>query len=118
MADPSEDARLRALEARIAAAKKAQAPKPHMEEHYSQAHLAWRMVIELVAGMGIGFGIGYGLDWLLGTSPWLMVLFTLMGFAAGVQTMIRSARELQRKAEAEAEKQTQAAGAADANEKD
>ncbi len=66
-----------------------------MEEHYSQAQMAWRMVVELVAGLGIGFGIGYGLDWLLGTTPWLMVVFTLLGFAAGVQTMIRSAREIQ-----------------------
>lgn len=118
MADRSEDARLKALEARIAAAKQAQAPKPHMEEHYSQAHLAWRMVIELVAGMGIGFGIGYGLDWLLGTGPWLMVLLMLLGFVAGVKTMIRSAQELQTKAAEQAERQTQAADAADANEKD
>ncbi len=118
MSGPSEQERLKALDARIAAARHAQTPKPHAEEHYSQAHLAWRMVVELVAGLGIGFGIGYGLDWLLGTSPWLMVLFTLMGFAAGVQTMVRSARELQKKAEAQAERQTQAAEAADASKKD
>ena len=118
MSGPSEQERLKALDARIAAARQAQTPKPHAEEHYSQAHLAWRMVIELVAGLGIGFGIGYGLDWLLGTSPWLMVLFTLMGFAAGVQTMVLSARELQKKAEAQAERQTQAAEAADASKKD
>lgn len=118
MSGPDEQERLKALEARIAAARQAQAPKPHMEEHYSQAHLAWRMVIELVAGLGIGFGIGYGLDWLLGTSPWLMVGLTLLGFVAGVQTMIRSARELQKKAEAQAERQAQAAEAADGNEKD
>jgi ATP synthase protein I len=97
MADPGDDARIKALEARIAAAKQAQAPKPHMEEHYSQAHLAWRMVIELVAGFGIGFAIGYGLDTLLGTTPWLMVVFTILGFIAGVKTMIRSAAEVQRK---------------------
>jgi len=83
------------LEARIAAAKQAQAPKPRADEHYSQANLAWRMVIELVAGLGIGFGIGYGLDRLFGTLPILLVLFTLLGFAAGVKTMIRSAREIQ-----------------------
>ena len=118
MSGPNEQERLKALEARIAAARHAQAPKPHMEEHYSQAQMAWRMVIELVAGLGIGFGIGYGLDWLLGTGPWLMVLFALLGFAAGVQTMIRSARELQQKAEKKAETQTQAAGAVDANERD
>ncbi|MFD1342783.1 AtpZ/AtpI family protein [Litorisediminicola beolgyonensis] len=85
-----------ALEARIAAAKAAKAPqRKHQEEHYSQAHLAWRMVIELVAGLGIGFGIGFGLDALLGTRPWALVLFTLLGFVAGVKTMIRSANEIQ-----------------------
>lgn len=83
------------LEARIAAAKQAQAPKPRADEHYSQANLAWRMVIELVAGLGIGFGIGYGLDRLFGTIPIFLVLFTLLGLAAGVKTMLRSAREIQ-----------------------
>jgi len=52
------------------------------------------MVIELVAGLAIGFGIGYGLDRWLGTAPFLMVVFTLLGFAAGVKTMLRSAREI------------------------
>lgn len=97
MSDPDEKQRLAQLEARIEAAKKAQAPKPRVDEHYSQANLAWRMVIELVAGLGIGFGIGYGLDSLFGTLPFLLVLFTLLGFAAGVKTMIRSAREIQEK---------------------
>ena len=97
MTAPSENERLKALEARIEAAKTAQAPKDHMEEHYSQAHLAWRMVIELVAGLGIGFGIGYGLDALLGTGPVLMVVFLLLGFVAGVKTMIRSSQEIQAK---------------------
>jgi ATP synthase protein I len=55
------------------------------------------MVIELVAGMVIGFGIGFGLDFLLGTKPFLMVLFILLGFVAGVKTMIRSAKEIQEK---------------------
>ena len=89
------------LEARIAAAKEAQAPKPRVDEHYSQAQLAWRMVIELVAGLGIGFGIGYGLDVLFGTLPVFMVLFILLGLAAGVKTMLRSAQEAQEKKLAE-----------------
>lgn len=107
MPDPSDDERLKALEERIEAARKAQAPKPHMEEHYSQAQLAWRMVIELVAGLAIGFGIGYGLDALLGTRPWLMVLFIFLGLAAGVNVMLRTAREvqLQDKAEKSAERE-------------
>lgn len=56
--------------------------------------MAWRMVIEMVSGLGIGFGIGYGLDVLLGTMPWMMVLFTLLGLAAGVKVMLRSAKEM------------------------
>ncbi|MBY6202114.1 AtpZ/AtpI family protein [Maritalea mobilis] len=97
MSEPSESDRLKALEEKLAKAKARQAPaKPHTEEHYSQAQLAWRMVIELVAGLGIGFGIGFGLDTLLGTRPWLMMVFTILGFIAGVKTMIRSAEEVQR----------------------
>lgn len=95
MTDPENAERMARLEARIAAMKSAQTPKPHMEEHYSQAQMAWRMVIELVAGLGIGFAIGYGLDRLFGTTPFLMVIFIFLGLAAGVQTMIRSAREIQ-----------------------
>lgn len=93
--------RLARLEARITAAKGAQAPKPRADSDYSQGELAWRMVIELVAGIAIGFGIGYGLDRLFGTLPILLVLFTLLGLAAGIQTMMRSAREVQAKQSAE-----------------
>ena len=95
MSDSDPKQRLKELEARIAAAKGAEPDKPHQEEHYSQAQHAWRMVIELVSGLGIGFGVGYGLDALLGTRPWLMVLFALLGFAAGINVMIRTAKELQ-----------------------
>lgn len=95
MADPANQERLERLEERIAAAKKAQAPKPRMDEHYSGAQLAWRMVIELVAGLLIGFGIGFGLDAVFGTRPIFLVLFILLGFVAGVKTMMRTATEAQ-----------------------
>jgi hypothetical protein len=58
---------------------------------------AWRMVTELVAGLLVGFGIGLGLDALFGTRPWLLVLFTLLGFWAGIRVMMRTARELQQR---------------------
>lgn len=92
---PENRDRLKDLEARINAAKAKDAPKHHSEEHYSQANIAWRMVIELVAGLGIGFAVGMGLDSLLGTTPILMIVFLFLGFAAGVKTMLRSATELQ-----------------------
>ena len=102
MSDPDRD-RLDDLDARIKAAKeRGEGGKSHQEEHYSQAQLAWRMVIELVAGLGIGFGIGYGLDVLFGTLPVFMVLFTFLGLAAGVKTMLRSAQEIQDKKMAQA----------------
>ena len=96
-ADPSD--RLRALDARLARHRKPAATTPHSAEHYSQAQLAWRMVIELVAGLAIGFGIGYGLDRLFGTMPTFLVLFIFLGLAAGVKTLLRSAREVQARQE-------------------
>ena len=101
MTEDSEKQRMAQLEAKIEAAKQASAPTPRVDTHYSQAHLAWRMVIELVVGLGIGFGIGFGLDSLLGTLPIFLVLFTLLGMAAGVKTMLRSAQEIQSKKMAE-----------------
>lgn len=96
MTDPQETERLRALERRIEQAKQAQKPKASRgEEHFSQANMAWRMVIELVAGLLIGFGIGWVLDGALGTTPLFLVLFIGFGLAAGVKTMMRTAKEIQ-----------------------
>lgn len=105
MTDPDDKDKMQRLEARIEAAQKAQEPKPRADEHYSAANMAWRMVIELVAGLGIGFGIGYGIDLLLGTLPIFMVLFTMFGLAAGIKTMLRSAKEIEEKQLAEQAKQ-------------
>ena len=99
MSPDEQSERLRRLEAKIAAAKgagKAQGPS-HNEKGYSQAQLAWRMVTELVAGLGIGLLIGLGLDTLLGTAPILMVIFIGLGLAAGVRVMMRTAEEVARR---------------------
>ena len=94
MSDEPDPDRLAALARKLAEARRARAPAPKAEEHFSQASQGWRMVIELVSGLGIGFGIGYGLDGLFGTMPLFLVLFMLLGFAAGVQVMLRTAREI------------------------
>ena len=96
LADQVEKERLKALGDKIEAAKKATQPKrSKKEEHHTAVQTGWRMVIELVAGILIGFGIGFGLDTLFGTMPIFLVLFILLGFIAGVRTMLRSAKELQ-----------------------
>ena len=91
--------RLRQLEERLA---QAQAPKAPSQAAITLNHAdtAWRMVIEMVSGLGIGFGIGYGLDWYFGTMPIFLVLFLLAGLAAGVKVMLGTAQEMQRKAAA------------------
>ena len=105
MADDGDEdpkARLEALERKLASKRKVEKPTRHQDEHYSQAQMAWRMVIELVAGLVIGFGIGFGLDTLFGTMPLLLIVFTLLGFAAGIKTVLRTASEMQTDALAEA----------------
>ncbi len=93
--------RLRQLEARIAKAR-GEDDTPAEESKYSQANTAWRMVTELVAGILLGLGIGLGLDALLGTKPFMLVLFILLGFVAGVRVMMRTAAEVQEKQAAQA----------------
>ncbi len=97
MTDGPDPKRLDALEKRLTAAKKAQEPEAREESHISQAQVGWRMVSELVVGLLMGFGIGYGIDYLLGTQPWFILIFTMLGFAAGVRAMMRTAAEIQEK---------------------
>ncbi|OYW62231.1 MAG: F0F1 ATP synthase subunit I [Rhodobacterales bacterium 17-64-5] len=95
MASEPDPDRLRALEARLARVRETAEPaRPNTVKGFSQGEVAWRMVIELITGMLLGIGIGYGLDVLFGTLPILLIIFSLLGFAAGVKTMLGSARQL------------------------
>ena len=89
--DPLQD-----LGAKIESAKQNSVNKPKVEDHHSGLQHAWRMVIELVSGLAIGFGLGYGLDIVFGTLPIFMIIFTLLGFVAGIRTMLSTAKEVQR----------------------
>ncbi|MGP3698337.1 AtpZ/AtpI family protein [Rhodobacter sp. NSM] len=92
--DPDSE-KIRALEARLAKLKgKAPTEASTTGKALSQGELAWRMVIELVTGVLIGLAIGYGLDELFGTRPIMLVIFALFGFAAGVRTMMGTARKM------------------------
>ena len=51
--------------------------------------MAMRIGVELVASLVIGVGVGWGLDHLLGTSPWLLLVFFLLGAAAGMLNIYR-----------------------------
>ena len=90
---------LRDLGAKIESAKQNSVNKPKVEDHHSGLQHAWRMVIELVSGLAVGFGLGYGLDIALGTLPIFLIVFTLLGFVAGIRTMLSTAKEVQRNQE-------------------
>jgi len=51
----------------------------------------FRLSSELVAGVLVGAGLGWLIDRLLGISPWGLIVFLLLGFAAGVVNVMRSA---------------------------
>ncbi len=51
----------------------------------------FRLSAELVAGVIVGAVIGWLLDRLLGITPWGMIVFVLLGFAAGVLNVMRAA---------------------------
>src|SRR6185312_1886707 len=65
----------------------------------SQAGIAGRLATELVAALVVGGGIGWGLDWLCGhfghpTKPVLMIVFFVLGTAAGIRNVMRAAKEI------------------------
>jgi ATP synthase protein I len=51
----------------------------------------FRLSTELVAAVLVGAAIGWLIDWGLGISPWGMIVFLLLGFAAGVLNVMRAA---------------------------
>lgn len=107
MAHEPDSERLRALEAKLEKVQGAKAGPKATGKDFSQAEVAWRMVIELTSGIMIGGAIGYGLDYLFGTKPILLVIFILLGFVAGIRTVIGTARDLQER-QMKAQAQTQA----------
>ena len=51
---------------------------------------AMRASSEFVAGVIAGCGLGWLIDKGLGTSPWGLIVFLLLGFAAGIYNVMRS----------------------------
>lgn len=52
---------------------------------------AFRLGVDMVAGVAIGSGIGYVLDGWLGTKPWMLIVFFFFGSAAGMLNVYRTA---------------------------
>ena len=52
---------------------------------------AFRLSSEFIAAILVGTAIGWLIDKLAGTSPWGLIFFLLLGFAAGILNVLRSA---------------------------
>jgi ATP synthase protein I len=87
-------ARLRALRERVRPADDGEGPGRGAPQ--TPAGWVFRLSVELVVGLVVGGGIGWLLDRWLGTSPLLLILFFLVGAAAGMYNVVRAAREINR----------------------
>ena len=93
--DVALDARLRRLSQKLGALK----PKPSkrdeaakgLAENPSNLARALRLSSEFAAGIILGGFIGWLIDRLTGWSPWGMIVFLMLGFAAGTLNALRSA---------------------------
>jgi ATP synthase protein I len=94
---PSDDAALSARLKRLGEQLDASAPRPTRTDPVSRPGdpsamaRGFRLSTELVAGVFVGAVLGWFLDRALGISPWGLIVFVLLGFAAGVLNVIRGA---------------------------
>ena len=93
--------RLRDLGQKLEDAQKRQAAgaKAHPP---TQLGIAGRFATELVAALVVGGGLGWGVDWLLGrfglhTKPVFLIVFFVLGAAAGIRNVMRAANEINAK---------------------
>jgi ATP synthase protein I len=91
-------ARMNALSAKIDAQRHKPAHGGDGERESAASARGWgqamslgaRVVTELVAGIVVGGGIGWLLDKWLSTTPFLLILFLLLGTAGGFWNIIRA----------------------------
>lgn len=95
-------ARLKNLDSRLSGVRNGKADEVQRARenedraaHASAMARGLRLSSELVAGVLVGAALGWLLDRWLATSPWGFIVFLLLGFAAGVLNVVRSAGVMQ-----------------------
>lgn len=89
MSDDKPRHALDELGAKLRAARKRGEAGQRGETRGSALGFAMRVGVELVAALAVGVGIGLLLDRWLGTAPWLLLLFFVLGSAAGILNVFR-----------------------------
>ncbi len=103
--------RLRRLGQKLDATQKRQADRAKRPPP-GQMGIAGRFATELVAAVVVGGGVGWGIDWLFGhfghhTQPLFLVIFFVLGAAAGILNVKRAADEINAQIAAEQNKERQ-----------
>lgn len=99
---PDTPPTLASLDARLKAARLASNPAPRRRElERTAVGRAWRLTVEMVAALVAGLGLGWLLDRWLGTGPWLLLAFLLLGAATGIWNAVKTAAAIGRAAEDE-----------------
>jgi len=71
------------------------ADKPLFRQLLDASTIGLNLVLATFVGLAMGYGLDYALDkWFgLHTSPWLTIIFLLLGIIAGFRELIRIARK-------------------------
>jgi ATP synthase protein I len=86
------DRRRRELDAALSARRPAISEKePSGSGGMAGVGSALRLSSEFIAGIVVGAALGWAIDYYAGTSPFGLMVFLLLGFAAGVVNALRSA---------------------------
>ncbi len=98
------EARLQAAQAREGSSERPSQPKGPVDQ--AAVGVGVRIAIELLSGLLVGLGVGYALDRWLGTRPWLLLLFLVLGATAGFMNVLRAVRNLEKRSKAGSDAQS------------
>ncbi len=99
MSDSKKPPDFKELDSRLQAAQARRTPhKPSRKYDNSGVGAAFRIAVDIVAGIGVGVAIGFFLDRWLDTTPWLLIVFFILGSAAGIRNVFKTAARLEQDA--------------------
>jgi len=94
--DDPDARRLAEIEERLRRAREKRDDVRPIEAPNSKLGIAFRLVTELMAAVIVGGAMGWGLDRIFGTGPFLFIVMFMVGVAAGIYTVVRSAQQMNR----------------------
>ena len=92
--DEGLEERRKRLSAELAERRKGEAvdaaKEMQSEESRKSMALGLKISSEFIAAIAVGFMLGFLLDRFVGTTPWGMIAFLLLGFCAGILNVLRA----------------------------